>query len=150
MRNKVKKKIMPRAFSVLLILIMVLSMSVSAFAADTPAAIQNPDGSANGFDLSISDDGSLNISGSGGLVFGESQSGWTAFYAKYKAFIIAIIGVAFFTMVLCFVYNLTLIGVKSSEPNDRKKHMAGVLWTGLATAGLGSVWTIMWFFYSAI
>lgn len=104
----------------------------------------------NGFDVSLSEDGNLIISGGDDMDFTEGGSGWATFYSKYRNIITAFGGVATITMLAAFIFHLTKLGVTAGDPNARRGALVGLLFTGIATAGLGSVTVIMWFFYTAL
>ena len=53
-------------------------------------------------------------------------------------------------MVVFFIINFMKLGSSAGNPQARSQALTGVLWTGLAAAGLGAVSIIAGFFYNAL
>lgn len=93
--------------------------------------------------------GGLVISG-GGFTSGGSADAWTAFLNKYKGFITGVAGIGAITMIVLFIIQFIKLGASAGNPQARSQALVGVLWTGIAAAGLGAVTLIVGFFYNAI
>lgn len=98
--------------------------------------------------VTIGNDGSMTITGDGFTT--DSTSAWSAFLAKYRMFIVGISGVGAVTMVVLFIIQFLKLGASAGNPQARTQALTGVLWTGIAAAGLGAVSIIVGFFYNAI
>jgi hypothetical protein len=92
-------------------------------------------------------DGKIELEGFGS---GDQSSIWSNIFAKYKTFIAGISGIAAITMLVFFILNFMKLGASSGNPQARQQALMGVLWTGLAAAGLGAVSIFFGFFYSIL
>ena len=102
-------------------------------------------------DVKIQDNGQMTISGNSGITTGKkSGQAWTDIIAKYRNFIVGISGIGAVAMVMFFIFNLLKLGATSGNPSERSKALSGLVWSGIAAAGLGSVTVIVGFFYSAL
>ena len=77
-------------------------------------------------------------------------AGWKGIILRYRKFIVGIAGVAAVTMVLLFIFQFIKLGQSAGNPQARAQALTGVLWTGVAAAGLGAVAIITSLFYGAI
>lgn len=93
------------------------------------------------------ENGKIQMSGFGS---GDQSQTWTTIFAKYKTFIAGISGIAAITMLVFFILNFMKLGASSGNPQQRQQALMGVLWTGLAAAGLGAVSIFFGFFYSIL
>jgi len=103
------------------------------------------DGVFDDFDVGIDQNGNLkkptNKDGDG--------SGWQGIISKYKKFIVGIAGVGAVTMVLAFIFKFIKLA-HTADPKSRSEAVIGLMWTGIAAAGLGAVAIITALFYGAI
>lgn len=86
----------------------------------------------------------------GGFTSGGSASAWEDFIGKYRNFITGIAGIGAVTMVVLFIIQFIKLGASAGNPQARSQALVGVLWTGIAAAGLGAVTIIVGFFYNAV
>jgi len=93
--------------------------------------------------------GKLSVSG-GGFTNGGSAKAWEDFIGKYRNFITGIAGIGAVTMVVLFIIQFLKLGASAGNPQARSQALVGVLWTGIAAAGLGAVTLIVGFFYNAV
>lgn len=100
-------------------------------------------------DIKVSNDGQLTVNGND-FKHNNAGSAWTDFIKKYRTFIVGFSGIGAVSMILFFIVNLMKLGQTSGNPAERQKVIQGLVWTGLATAGLGSVGIIVGFFYRAL
>lgn len=91
----------------------------------------------------------LTITG-GGFTDGGSATAWESFINKYRNFITGIAGIGAVTMVVLFIIQFIKLGASAGNPQARSQALVGVLWTGIAAAGLGAVTIIVGFFYNAV
>ena len=99
--------------------------------------------------VQIKDDGTI----SDGLKFekGEKKvSLLNNFLSSYRDIIVFLSGIALFSMILFFILNFIALSNSKGNPQDRKKAINGIIITGIATAGLGSVTLISTLFYNMI
>lgn len=94
--------------------------------------------------------GKLNISGNTNFSNGGTDSAWNALFTKYRSFIVGISGIGAISMIVFFVIQFMKLGASAGNPQARSQALAGVLWTGIAAAGLGAVTIVVGFFYNSI
>ena len=75
---------------------------------------------------------------------------WNTFIDKYRFWISGFSGIAAVTMILFFIINFMKLGASSGNPQGRSNAIQGLVWTGLAAAGLGGVSIVVAFFYNAL
>lgn len=68
---------------------------------------------------------------------------------KYKTAITTVMSIATLTMVLIMVMNLGKLASAGTNPSARSAALQGILWTALATIGLGGVTMWIGLFYNA-
>lgn len=85
-------------------------------------------------------------------ITGQDNTGaaWKTLIDKYKGFITGISAVGAVTMVVLFIMQFLKLGASAGNPSARSQALVGVLWTGIAAAGLGAVALITGIFYKAI
>ena len=99
-------------------------------------------------DVSIKD-GQLSVSG-GGMDYTDADGAWNAFLSKYKNFIAGFSGIGAISMIAFFIFNFMKLGAVSTNPGERTKVLQGLIWSGIADAGLGAVSLIAGFLYGAL
>ena len=145
MLEKIKNNNSYKKFVVGLLLFISLFTGMS-FNAPTVAYADNNGGLGN-FSISMDDHG-LKVGGDG---FSETGSeSWTKFFARYKKFIIGVSGMATLTMIGIFIYCFIKLGASAGNEKARKEAQTGILWSGVATAGMGAVTLIVGFFYGSL
>ena len=90
-----------------------------------------------GVDVQIGDNGQMTIGGGDISTTGTSGSAWTNLIKKYRNFIVGIAGIGAVSMVLFFIMNFLKLGASSGNPSERSKILVGLIWSGVAAAGLG-------------
>lgn len=95
-------------------------------------------------------DSSGNLSYTGDLVEKDAGQSWTDLISKYRFFIAGISGIGTVSMILFFVINFTKLGATSGNPQARSSAISGLIFSGLAAAGLGAVTFIVGIFFNAI
>ena len=98
------------------------------------------------FNVNMGADGGLDVMGIG---TGDSNQ-WNNLFGKYRTVVVGISGVGAITMIVFFIINFMKLGSSAGNPQARSQALTGVLWTGLAAAGLGAVSIIAGFFYNAL
>lgn len=108
-------------------------------------------GNISDMSVTISDSGALTISGESGMTSTAKSGGaWTAFISKYRNFIVGISGIGAVSMILFFIFQLLKLGATAGNPQARSQALSGLIWSGVAAAGLGSATIIVGFFYSSL
>lgn len=97
------------------------------------------------FDVDINQSGDLSVKSEA-----DTKGAWGTLISKYKNFIVGIAGVGAVTMVVLFIIQFLKLGASAGNPQERSRALKGVLWTGIAAAGLGAVALITGIFYNAI
>lgn len=93
--------------------------------------------------------GQLVVQG-GGMDYADSDTAWNDFIKKYRGFIVGISGMGAVSMIAFFIFNFLKLGAVATNPSERAKVLQGLIWSGLAAAGLGAVSIIVGFFYGAL
>ena len=100
------------------------------------------------FDISIENEGK---DGTKLKVDSEAnENAWGTLLSKYKGFITGVAAVGAVTMVVLFIIQFLKLGASAGNPSARSQALVGVLWTGIAAAGLGAVAIITGIFYNAV
>lgn len=86
----------------------------------------------------------------GGMGQADQENAWNNLFKRYKNFIVGISGIGAITMVVLFIIQFMKLGASAGNPNARSAALSGVLWTGIAAAGLGAASILVGFFYNAI
>lgn len=84
-----------------------------------------------------------------GMGTGDSSQ-WNNLFARYRTVIVGVSGIGAITMIALFIFNFMKLGSSAGNPQARQQALVGVLWTGIAAAGLGAVSIIAGFFFHAI
>lgn len=109
--------------------------------------------STNSFDIpevDLTDDGKLDL-GSVGLADGEKKGAvFSRILTEYRGIVTFISAIALISMILFFIINLIALGNSKGNPQDRQKAITGLVVSGIATAGLGSVVTITQLFFHMV
>lgn len=126
---------MTKKISVLFLIILLSFMLVPvvpAFASGVD--VDNP----NDFGIGYDDEGKLSYGGAYGKNKKQSDV-WNTIFVEYKGIIMGITGLGTLTMVALFIINFIKLGQAASNPNEKSRALSGLLWTGIAAAGLGGV-----------
>lgn len=67
---------------------------------------------------------------------------------QYRGVVTFISGIALISMIMFFIFNLIALGNSKGNPQERQKAIQGLIVSGIATAGLGSVTLITTLFYN--
>lgn len=119
--------------------------SVTAFATGGSTPPTNNSGSIP--TVTVGTDG-VTIGGAG---FDTTQgSAWTQILGKYRGFIVGISGVAAVTMIVVFIFHFVKLAGSAGNPSARSQALVGLMWSGIAAAGLGSVSLIVGLFYRSV
>ena len=69
---------------------------------------------------------------------------------EYRGVVVFISGIARISMIMFFIFNFIELGNSKGNPQARQKAINGLIISGIATAGLGSVTLITQLFYNMI
>ncbi|AMN30961.1 hypothetical protein BFS06_12175 [Clostridium perfringens] len=125
-----------------LCLVMAMMTALTVFCGGSLNASAAQSTGADAFSINADGD-SVSISND---AFKSTENPWVNVITKYKNFIVGISGIGAVTMVLCFVVCFMKLGASTGNPQARQSAITGILWTGIAAAGLGSVAIITGFF----
>lgn len=80
----------------------------------------------------------------------QTKDKMTDILNKYRGLISALSGGGALTMLLFFIINFGKLGASAGNPQQRQSALMGLLFTGIATALLGSIMIFFQFFYHAL
>jgi len=138
-------------FSLGLLTALALGMNFAAVASPVEvhaAGNERKDTGISGADVTVGADGTVTYKGD--LATGSDGSAWTKLIAKYRFFIAGVSGVAAVSMILFFIINFMRLGSTSANPAERSRVIMGLVFSGLAAAGLGAVTFIVGIFFNAL
>ncbi|MFY0516619.1 hypothetical protein ACOMCU_02125 [Lysinibacillus sp. UGB7] len=98
--------------------------------------------------VSVGEGGNISITGGGFATDGGSA--WSQILTKYRGFIVGISGIAAITMVGVFIFHFIKLAGSATNPSARSSALTGLMWSGVAAAGLGSVSLVVGLFYNSI
>ena len=139
-----------RFFAIMILLIMTISIFMPTVSLATekdkdPAEVVTEDGSFWGdFNIGVTDNSITGVAGE------NTTKGLAGILTKYKTVIVGIGGIAAVTMVGVFIFHLVKLGQSAGNPQARSQSLTAIMWTGVATAGLGAVALITSLFYTSI
>ena len=99
-------------------------------------------------EVTVNSDGSVTYKGD--LATGSGGTAWTKLISKYRYFIAGISGGGAVSMILFCIINLVKLGASSANPAERSRAIMGLVFSGLAAAGLGAVTFIVGIFFNAL
>lgn len=133
-------------FLAVFVLLMTFVSPLSVYASEGGGSTVD-DGIA-GSTVEIDSEGRITYSGD--LATGADGSAWTRLISKYRYFIAGISGIGTVSMILFFIINFVKLGAQSTNPQERSRAIMGLVFTGLAAAGLGAVTFIVGIFFNAL
>lgn len=144
MMNKLKKVIMPFMLGAFLFggveSTVKIIEPISVYAEETTEHGKIPD-------ITMKDDGSgINV----GDLTGQSEDVYSKALSEFRTAVIFISGIGTVCMILFFILNFINLGKSQGNPQERQKAISGLIITGIATAGLGSVTLIASLFYKML
>lgn len=84
----------------------------------------------------------------GGLENGDKGKALNKILYEYRGVVTFISGIGMISMIMFFIFNLINLGNSKGNPQERQKAVTGLIVSGIATAGLGSVTLITSLFYN--
>jgi hypothetical protein len=141
-----------RTFILVLAMALVLAFTMAIPSVAWADGEDSKSTAADGLDVQIGEDGNIIIRGNEDLDFNsnDGKSAWNNIFTRYKNIIVAFSGLATLTLLGVFVFLFAKLGVTSGNEKERRSVITGILFSGIATAALGSVTVIMAFFYNAL
>lgn len=134
--------------------LMTVASAISAFSGTPAMEVFAEDGGSNkdsgiaDSTVEVSSDGTVTYGGD--LATGADGSSWTKLISKYRFFIAGVSGIGAVSMILFFIINFMKLGGTSSNPQGRSSAIMGLVFSGLAAAGLGAVTFIVGIFFNAL
>lgn len=95
----------------------------------------------------ISFDGNGNLT-MGGMETQKKEAFFNTVLTEYRTVVIFISGIGTISMILFFIMNFINLGKSQGNPQERQKAITGLIISGIASAGLGSVTLITTLFYN--
>lgn len=125
---------------IMLLLVMLITVMVPSFAsANTGGSETRESWSGKMFDVNVSpNDGSVTLEG-----LETEDDTWRAVMDQLKYFLGGFAGIAVILIVGALIIQAVKLGGVGDNPNKRKEITAGIGWTLVAAALLGSVGTII-------
>ena len=127
------------------ILISILVMFVSIGVVDS-SQIQVNANSIPNIQISSKDNGTI----TGGLEKKEKKQVLNKILTEYRGIVTFISGIGTLSMIMFFIMNFIALGNSKGNPQERQKAIHGLIVSGVATAGLGSVTLITGLFYNML
>lgn len=93
-------------------------------------------GQVGDVEVKVGNDGKLEIGGGDLSTDGTSGSAWTTFINKYRNFIVGISGIGAVSMIMFFIFQFMKLGASAGNPQARSQALTGLIWSGIAAAGL--------------
>lgn len=137
MKNKASKTMLALALGVGATSVVGTALPMQTQAADIPS-------------VTLDSKGKITAGGSLAKEKGGMSGAWNKFIEKYRFWIAGFSGIAAVTMILFFIMNFMRLGASSGNPQARSQAVSGLIWTGIAAAGLGGVSIVVSFFYNAL
>jgi len=75
---------------------------------------------------------------------------WGDILEKGRIFVVGISGIGALVAIGVFIMSFIKLGLSAGNPQTRTQALTGILWSGIAVAGLGSVTLIAGLFYGAL
>lgn len=75
---------------------------------------------------------------------------WNDIYDQYKYVIALVTGLAALTMFAIFLLGFMRLGATAGNPQERSHAITTLIWSGIATVGLGGVSIFFAFFYNML
>ena len=125
--------------------------AAGAVSAASPAIEVHAESTDTGIsDSTVEVDSDGRVTYGGDLATGSDGSSWTQLISKYRFFIAGVSGIGAVSMILFFIINFMKLGATSSNPQERSRAIMGLVFSGLAAAGLGAVTFIVGIFFNAL
>lgn len=86
----------------------------------------------------------------GGLENAEKDNFFNTVLSEYRGVVMFISGIGTISMILFFILNFINLGKSQGNPQERQKAISGLIISGIASAGLGSVTMIVAIFFNAL
>ena len=145
MLNKIKKMVMP------IILGAFLFGGVNAVVDYKEPVEVHATGTLTG---GIEDMPQLSMSGGvlqlGDLAGANKDNFFNTVLTEYRGVVMFISGIGTISMILFFILNFINLGKSQGNPQERQKAISGLIISGIASAGLGSVTMIVALFFNAL
>ena len=126
------------------IAIMLLTILLSLFIGMNTMQINSNAALFDNDDLTISNTGEVTAVADG------QESAFGKIIEKYKDVITFVSGIGAITMIGIFIFHFMKLGSTAANPSERAKVTTGLIWSGIAAAGLGAVSLIVGVFYGML
>ena len=148
MLNKMKKIIMPFMLGAMLFggvgQVSSIVEPVNVYAADPSAGDTDY---SKVPDIKLDANGELTVDT---LKSTDGENVYTKSLSEFRKAVIFISGIGTVCMILFFILNFINLGKSQGNPQERQKAISGLIISGIASAGLGSVTMIVALFFNAL
>ena len=132
-----------KSFKKILVTMLVIFMS---FGAIESSQIQASASTIPNIQISDKNNGKIQ----NGLEKTEKKKVLNKILSEYRGVVTFISGIGTLSMIMFFIFNFIALGNSKGNPQERQKAIAGLIVSGIATAGLGSVTLITGLFYNML
>lgn len=115
--------------------------------ADTPTLNSSLDGGIDKMPEFTMNSGVISL---GGLENTNKDVFFNKVFNEYRGIVMFISGIGTISMILFFILNFINLGKSQGNPQERQKAISGLIISGIASAGLGSVTMIVAIFFNAL
>ena len=95
-------------------------------------------------------DGTVSVKDEDGNALKSKETALNEVLTETRTFVVFFSGIGSLTAIACFILNFINLGNSKGNPEGRKKAVNGLIVSGIATAGLGSVTLVTQLFYNMI
>lgn len=125
-----------------------LILAFSIVCADVPATFAN--NAIPNVQIGSGKDGQSNLTGLDDFNEGNKEDALNKVLTEYRTIVTFISAIGTISMIMFFIFNFIQLGKSQGNPQERQKAITGLIMSGLASAGLGSVTLITSLFYKML
>lgn len=81
---------------------------------------------------------------------GDQDATWNKILEQGRKFVIGVSGIGALVAIAVFIVSFMKLGASAGNPQARSQALSGIMWSGIAAAGLGSVTLITGLFYNGL
>ena len=122
---------------------LILTMMTGVFA----PSVSHASGYSQIPEITIGTDGNVDTDG---IAEDDKGKAFNKVLTEYRGVVTFISAIAMISMIMFFIFNLIALGNSKGNPQERQKAITGLIVSGIATAGLGSVTLITSLFFNLI
>lgn len=96
------------------------------------------------------DENGIKFLGNTSFGSGNQDDTWNKILVQGRKFIIGVSGIGALVAIGVFIVSFMKLGSSAGNPQARSQALSGIMWSGIAAAGLGSVTLITGLFYNGL